>query len=289
MPAEDEATTATTAMTQIPAIISDQKSRAMEIAIKGSSFPATKTFAANATGNLFIASTLNGGEGSAGGISKEAQLAFGQVSVFFAAITKAMSESGQSLYNFDALNSLIKGSGLFVNVTKSDVEFSSESWGVTFGNEMIQALLGLSGDLSSVAASLTSLMSAVGKEGFELSKKNEKSVTNVGTIIFVCEYLLGAVSISPIVVYADMASNSSNFTMGPCFQSQSKTLTWKLKKEVHLFVPPVFMQEAATMNAAMDNPDFTKLVDKMVADIKGGSKDSQNNSQDSQDVTEPSA
>lgn len=236
----------------------------------GTSVPATKEFAVNATGNLFVASTLNAGAGAQSGLTAEAQKAFSQVSVFFAAMTKAMNESGKNLYDFDALNNLIQSSGLFVAMTKSDVQYNSSSFGVTFGSQLIQALLGLSGDLSSIAHSLTSLISEVGKQGFAISNDSTSKVSKVGTVVFVCEYLLGAVSITPIAIYADVKSNSDNFKAGPCFQAQRTKTSWNLSKDVYLFVPPEFMDQAVTMNQAMDNPDFEKLVQKMVNDIEGG-------------------
>ncbi|NQZ08997.1 MAG: hypothetical protein HRT35_17720 [Algicola sp.] len=79
-------------------------------------------------------------------------------------------------------------------------------------------------------------------------------------------------SISPIVIYADVKNNASNFEVGPCFSTQSKELVWHLKKEVHLFVPPVFIKEAAVMNKAMEDPDFMELVSTMTANILGKAK-----------------
>lgn len=232
--------------------------------------PAAKQFAVNATGNLFIASTLNNATGN--GLTKEAQEAFSQVSVFFAAMTKAMNESGKNLYDFDALGNLIKGSGLFINVTKSDIDFKSSSFGVTFGSELIQALLGLSGDLSSIAKSLSSLVTEVGRQGFNMTIDKENQVSKVGTIVFVCEYLLGAISISPMAIYADLEANSSNFKVGPCFKTQSKLMTWNFSKEVFLFVPPSFMSQAATMNKAVADPAFNEMVERMIGNIKAGTE-----------------
>lgn len=239
---------------------------------QGSSVAATKEFAVNATGNLFVASTLNaGGTGTGGntGLTEEAQKAFSQVSVFFAAMTKAMNESGKNLYDFDALNNLIQQSGLFVNMTKSDVQYNSTSFGLTFGSQLIQALLGLSGDLSSIANALTSLISEVGKQGISISADSTSKTSKVGTIVFVCEYLLGAVSITPIAIYADVKSNKANFSAGPCFKTSRTKTSWNLSKEVYLFVPPEFMSQAVTMNQAMSNPDFEKMVQKMISDING--------------------
>lgn len=229
--------------------------------------PATKQFVVNATGNLFVATTLSS-PGTPENISDEAKTAFGQVSVFFAAMTKAMSESGKSLYDFESLNNLIKGSGLFVNITKSTVKFESKKWGVAFSNELIQALLGLSGNLASVVDSLRSLIGSIGSEGFNIGSSKNNASKTVGTVIFVCEYLMGAVSITPLVFYIDAAQNMSTLEVGPCFNHNSQKMTLNIEKEVHLFVPPKFIEYASELNQAMSDPEFNNLVEAMKKSIQ---------------------
>ncbi len=230
--------------------------------------PATKQFVVNATGNLFIATTLSSPD-TPEDISEEAKEAFGQVSVFFAALTKAMSESGKSLYDYEALNGLIKGSGLFINITKSTIQFESKSWGVTFSNQLIQTLLGLSGNLAAIAQSLRSLIASVGSEGIEVAKKGSKSRKQIGTIIFVCEYLMGAISITPLVFSIDANLAEKSLKLGPCFKQDSKKKTFYIEKEVHLFVPPKFIDHASKLNEAMSDPEFNNLVESMKRSIEG--------------------
>lgn len=246
--------------------------------IKGSE-PATKIFAVNATGNLFVASTLNGGDNSNANITAEAQTAFGQVSVFFAAMTKAITETANpnstetpkkpySIYDHEALQMVINKSGLFVQVGQSDVTFTSTSWGVEFSVELVKAILGgFSGDLASIGKSLFSLITSVGKEGIGISGNSKSTTSKVGSIIFICEYLLGAVSITPMVVYLDVKKSSQNLKVGPCFKEHSSSLKWELHKDTYMFVPPAFMSQAGTMNAAMTNPDFEELVKSLKASL----------------------
>jgi len=228
--------------------------------------PATKQFVVNATGNLYVATTLSSPD-TPQNISKEAEEAFGQVSVFFAALTKAMSDSGKSLFDYDALNKLINGSGLFVSVTKSEVEFESSSWGVTFSNQLIQTLLGLSGNLAAITQSLRSLIASVGKTGIAIKGEKGHEAKRVGTIVFVCEYLMGAVSITPIVFSIDKEKNSKALETGPCFNANSEKMTLNINKEVHLFVPPKFIHHAAELNEAMTDPEFNNLVESMKRSI----------------------
>lgn len=247
---------------------STDESRAKNVtSAKQANIPATKQFVVNATGNLFVATTLSSPD-TPQDISKEAEEAFGQVSVFFAALTKAMSDSGKSLFDYNALNKLIKGSGLFVNVTKSEVEFESSSWGVTFSNQLIQTLLGLSGNLAAIAQSLRSLIASVGKEGISIKKDESSKDTKVGTIVFVCEYLMGAVSITPIVFSIDTSKNEKSLDVGPCFNANAEKTVFNIDKEVHLFVPPRFIHHAAELNEAMSDPEFNNLVESMKRSIE---------------------
>ena len=253
-------------------IVSNAESRAKSLTMSGSKeIPATKEFALNATANLFVATTLNGGDASSSGISKEASDAFGQVSVFFAAMTKAMSENGNTLYDIDAIDKVVSQSGLFVKVTESNVKFESKSWGVTFGSELVTALLGLSGGLAAVGNSLMQMLGDIGKKGNDIAinSSSTKSSTKVGTIVFVCEYLLGAVSITPIVVSMDAKKNAAAIKAGPCFKAQKQTQTLVLDKTTYLFVPPAFIPEAKNLNEAMANADFNDLVNTLKATLTG--------------------
>ncbi|BDX07464.1 hypothetical protein [Planctobacterium marinum] len=271
MPTEESSTSSTTGNQggdnpQNWSIVSDAESRAKSLTLSQSKeIPATKEFAINATGNLFVATTLNGGNAEGAAISQEASDAFGQVSVFFAAMTKAMSENNNTLYEIDAIDKIVSRSGLFVKVTESDVKFTSKSWGVKFGSELITALLGFSGGLASVGSSLMQMLGDIGKKGQEISiaHNSSSSETKVGTIIFVCEYLLGAVSITPIVLSMDAVKNKSALEIGPCFNSKSEEYELNIDKTTYLFVPPAFIPEAKTLNEAMDNPDFNELVNAL--------------------------
>lgn len=222
----------------IPPMQSTPTIRAENIKLEtaSGSTPATKIFAVSATGNLFVASTLNGGEGANASLTQAAQQAFEQVSIFFAAMTKAIAETpdpnstatpkeSYSIYNYDALGSIIKKSGLFIQVTENDIEFESSSWGAEFSSDLVQAILGgFSGDLASISQSLVSLISSAGKEGFKLSHSNTQQKSKVGSIIFICEYLLGAVSITPIVVYIEVGTHKDQLQVGACFKSYSESM-----------------------------------------------------------------
>ncbi|WP_419148894.1 hypothetical protein [Pseudoalteromonas 'SMAR'] len=246
---------------------SNSQTRAANLTSNNSNdVPASKQFVMNATGNLFVASTLNNGaDGNL--LPQEAQSAFAEVSVFFAALTKAMAESGKSLYDFDALDNIISSSGLFVKVTESDIDFHSKQAGVTFSSELLQTLLGFSGNLASLAKSLTDMIAGMGEAAITIAASNTSQSKKVGTIIFVCEYLLGAISITPIIVSADAQSVKTIWQAGPCLKGNHVEVKLGLTKSVFLFVPPEFVKRAASLNEAMSDPEFNNLIDSLTASI----------------------
>ena len=230
---------------------------------------ATKTFAVSATGNLFIASTLNGGEDSTVELTDSAREAFSQVSVFFAAMTKAIAEKGKSLYDYDAIDQVISQSGMFVKVSQMDYKLTTSKSGVELSKELVQTIMaGFSGNMAKVGESLTGMVSSMGAEGIKFSREKRKEEAKVASLIFVCEYLMGAISITPILVASELGKLKAVLKAGPCFKAQKSKLTYELTKFQYLFVPPKFMEEAVDINNAMDNPDFLELVADLASTIK---------------------
>lgn len=249
-------------------LVSNAETRAANLTTsKASEIPATKQFAVNATGNLFVATTLNGSGQGGSSISGEAEEAFGQVSVFFAAMTKAMSEAGVALYNYDAIDKLVASSGLFVKVTETSVDFESAQRGITLGSQLVQTLLGLSGNLASIGKSLLDMIMGMGRESVKIASDTSSQSKKVGTIIFVCEYLLGAVSITPVVISIDAETVKGIWEAGPCLKIEHSEIKMRIHKSVYLFVPPSFVKHAAGINEAMSDPEFNNLVESMRSDI----------------------
>jgi hypothetical protein len=225
---------------------------------------ATKYYVFNETGNIMMAST----DSSSELIQQSVRDVFAEVAVFFAAMTKAITTTinpaqGQpySIYNYTALQNVIGGSGLFIQVTEEDVAYTSQSFGVQFSKELIEALLGLatgSGEMAFASAMIASM----GQEALNISSEKTQTDSEVANIIFVCEYLLGMPIVSVIVVRADVTQNLSNINAGPCFKTESRSMTWYLHKDTYLFVTPTFIRKyAGDLESVETDPDFINLVD----------------------------
>ncbi len=224
---------------------------------------ATKYFVFNQTGNIMMSSTID----SNTPISEEVQKIFAEVSVFFAGMSRAMTTTMNpatgkpySLYNYAALESVIKGSGLFVHVTEEDVTHTSKSGGVNFSKELIESLLGLATGTGELAFA-SSMVSSIGKEGLNISASHDSTNSKVANIVFVCEYLLGMPSISAIVVYADMSKNETAFQMGPCIKGHSSSITLDMHKDTYMFVTPTFIHEyAGDLDSINSDPKYLEMI-----------------------------
>lgn len=231
---------------------------------------AVKRYIFNETGNIMLAST----DEKTDTIEQSVRDVFAEVSVFFAAMTKAISQTinphGQaekngerpyySLYNYDALEAVIDGSGYFVHVNEEDVSYTTNSWGASFSKELIEAVLGLasgSGELNFASAMINSM----GKEGASIHKHSSSITSKVANIIFVCEYLLGMPVVSAIIVTADSEEVNQTVSAGPCFSEQSSSTTVTVHKDTYMFITPAFIKQyAGDLSSIMNDPEYLNLI-----------------------------
>ncbi len=227
-----------------------------------------KYYTFNETGNIMLATTV----GASTEIEESVRKVFAEVSVFFAAMTKALSttvnpdsKNGEhySLYNYDALEKIINGSGCFIRVTELDVTHTTSSWGATFSKELLQGLLGLATGAGALGFA-SAMISAIGNEGLKIAGSSEAHSSRVGNIVFVCEYLLGMPSISAIVVYIDAKQQQHIFNAGPCLKTSSQSMTFVMHKDTYMFVTPTFIHEyAGDLNSINSDAAYGELVKNM--------------------------
>lgn len=223
-----------------------------------------KHFVFNETGNIMLATT----DEKSDTIEKSVRDVFAEVSVFFAAMTKAISttvdpdsKTGRyySLYNYDALEAVIDGSGCFIHVAQQDVKYTINSWGATFSKDLFKALLGLATGTGELAFA-SAMISSIGEEGLTISGDSTKSDSEVANIIFVCEYLLGMPIVSAIVVRAKADMASQTFKLGPCFNEHTESKDLQFHKDTYMFVTPSFIANyAGDLDKGMSDPAFLTL------------------------------
>ncbi len=224
---------------------------------------ATKYYVFNETGNIMMATTANASEP----IQQSVQDVFNEVAVFFAGMTRAITTTKNpgtgkpySLYNYEALERVIAGSGLFVHVTEEDVVSKSSSFGADFSKELLENLLGLATGAGEMAFA-SAMVSSIGKAGLEISGSKDSTSSKVGNIVFVCEYLLGMPIISAIVVYADFEENKQTFKLGPCFSESSVSTSLTMHKDTYLFVTPKFIHDyAGDLDSIQSDPNYLQMI-----------------------------
>ncbi len=225
--------------------------------------PAKKYYVFNGTGNVMISSTIQEKES----LDANVQKVFAEASVFYAGMVRAITtltnpktKKPYSIYDYDAIKSIVDGSGLFVNVTQEDVKFSTESVGANFSKELIEGLLGLATGTGELAFA-QAMVSSIGNHGFKVSQSSESKESKVGSIIFICEYLMGVPTISVMVVYMQVDKHTQQLQIGPCIKEQSTTMDWKLHKDTYLFVTPSFITEySGEIDEVQNDAAYTDMV-----------------------------
>ncbi len=166
---------------------------------------------------------------------------FNEVSVFFVAMLKKISGTINpvsnkpfSIYDYNAIMSVINESGLFVKLTSEEITYKSSSYGVNYCKQLIERLLGLPHTLDGLSFAQP-MITSIGKEGLRLVGENNASDSKVANIIFICEYLLGVPTVSAIVVSCDAKMNSQIFKIGPCSKETTTSTSLTMKKDTYMF------------------------------------------------------
>jgi hypothetical protein len=230
-----------------------------------------KHFVFNETGNIMMSST----DDRSDTIQQSVRDVFNEVSVFFAAMTKAISQTRNpfgpldpvtrqppyyTLYNYDALESVIDGSGFFVHVNEQDVQYSTKSWGVNFSKELFEALLGLAAG-SGALGFASAMVASMGKEGLNIAGQTSERESKVANIVFVCEYLLGLPIVSAVVITVDAAEASHQYNIGPCFRATTAETKLKAHKDIYMFVTPNFIKQySGDLVAGANDPEYHSLI-----------------------------
>jgi hypothetical protein len=187
--------------------------------------------------------------------------------VFYAGMTKAIKNTKKpkssefySIYDYDALQKVIDGSGFFVQVTEEDITYSSTSFGADFSKEMVEALLGLPTGAGELAFA-SGMIASMGNAGLGVSGNVSQVSSKVANIVFVCEYLMGMPLISAIVVSISTKEVKQAVSIGPCIKESSTHVTMQLHKDVYLFVTPKFIKKyAADLDTVIGSTDYNLFV-----------------------------
>ena len=239
-----------------------------------------KGFVFNETGNIMMSTT----DLTNDTIEQSVKDVFAEVSVFFGAMTKAMDQKGKSLFDYGALDSIISNSGCFVKVTSEIVNYNTSSTGLLFSTEFIESLLGIATGTARLPFA-NAMLGAIGQQAsIGFGSSSNSSSTQIGNIIFVCEYLLGMPVISAVVAYTDLSTAKSTWKAGPCASGSEMSSKFKFTKDTYMFVTPQFIKQySGDLIAGMDDPQFEELTKKMTSFLDKGSSTTTNTKSSTED------
>ncbi|EAB8479322.1 Zygote formation protein zyg1 [Salmonella enterica subsp. enterica serovar Java] len=207
-------------------------------------------FRLNQTGNIFYAMTGDK-------LEQETKELFDSVTVLFSAMTKAMSDKGYSLFNYDQWSRLITGSGFFVEVQKFQKNLNIKSGSLAVDTQVVQQLLpGLTTGSSLEIAK--NVLNAINGE-FSASKEDEKS--KFGHLLFICEELFGAPSVTVRLFFASKESHKT-LTSSPCHKSTSTSFEQLQEGNTFLFVSPDTIAKYAS-KFGQHPEEYTNLVENL--------------------------
>jgi hypothetical protein len=232
-----------------------------------------KTFVFNQTGNIMVSTTQDPSLPVSGNVMD----VFNEVSVFFAAMAKAITSTinpldpnkqPYSIFNYDALEKVINGSGCFVEITKEVVNYTSNSFGMSFSKDLLTALLGLPG--TGAMAFAASLVASVGDEGLKISADKSSSSSKAGSIVFVCEYLMGMPIVTATCLYTDSSTVVTAVNIGPCVKTSSIQTKMDIYKDVYYFVTPSLIKKyAPDLDTLIGNSEYGEFISFLEAILQG--------------------
>lgn len=223
-----------------------------------------KYFTFNETGNIMLSTTVK----ESNQISPSSMDMFEEVAVFFAAMTKALQDKSKDLYDYQALDDIVRGSRLFIQVDEETYNFKSQSAGATFNTELIAAVLGIAATDGAALVFAQKLLHTLGKEAtIEASKSQGED--KVGHLLFVCEYLMGMPLVSALLFEIDSKMASAAFTAGPCVKGGGKTQEIRFQKSTYMFVPPKILRlYSGDLVSTDSDQSYSKLVQELAGYIK---------------------
>lgn len=253
--------------------------------------PLTKYYVFNETGNILLCTTGN----SPQDVSDDFKAICAEVSVFFAAMTKAISsvenpftKKPYSIYNYKALKQVMDNSGVFIGVNQTRSVVSSDQIGDVFSRELLQSLLGCDFGQTKMGFA-KSVFESIGKESEHLveavktffDSKDEKDkeqhltseIQSAGNLFFVCESLLGMPLITAVLVHikpedADKPLHwiTSLTTLRP--KKHRIFRSYSFSKDTYLFVAPQFFKKHINDLNLANSPEYQSFVNRLAGSLE---------------------
>lgn len=242
----------------------------------------TKHYVFNETGNIMLCATPE----SLQQLDGELKMAFVDISVFFAAMTKALASTENpvtkrpySLFNYQALKNMLADSGLFVETNVEQGTFSHEGVGRSLTQAWLQQVLNRDFKKQPLPFS-NAMFNGMRYQQAEASQQQQlddkqKQLCRGGSIFFIGELLLGVpqtsavlLKVEPLSVNADAEVTEPDpqdiFSLAALdeskHQAKHKVRHWRFKKRTYLFVPPKYIAHASSGLGLPEQGEFANMV-----------------------------
>ena len=259
--------------------------------------PITKHYIFNETGNILLSCTEDG----LNAFDDHIRGAFSDVSVFFVAMTQAMActenpQTGKpfSIYNYQAIRSILNQSSFFVETNVQEMEFSSKNVGSALGKDFVEQILDRRFEGSSLAftnAMFNGMSYQIkDRQGERISGASSLVGQQSGNLFFVCELLMGIPQISAILIKIEPGSDKDldQKLNDHAFSTPSQDIYalgnkdsrqhsnegiqrhWHYKKRTYLFIPPQLISSNAAQLQAYGDDVMSDLVLGLADQLKQG-------------------
>lgn len=262
--------------------------------------PLPKYYLFNETGNILVCSSNNHADRN----DPYLKQAFTDVSVFFAAMTKALATTAVvdhsdnesntkpvSIYNYEAMKEIFTKSGMFIETNKEHGYLVSKNVGETLGKKFVQTVLGRSFNEKSLSFTRGMFSGMSAQEG---NPQEGQKYAKGGHVFFICELLNGLPTTSVVLVTIEpmngklgKGAKQHQFEYGTqgidvlkygAFQEKEygicmRKRTWRFRKRSYLFVPPSLIKNADSILSVSRTNEYADLVDKLSMHLKPDTED----------------
>lgn len=230
--------------------------------------PLKKYYSFNETGNVMVSTTREGTDV----LNEELRKMFLDMSIFFAAMTKAIVTNGDgtaksnSIYNSDAITKILDQSEFFVKVRSENITVSSSDVGDKMAKELTERILGREFEEEKLNFS---------KGLFQSMIQSKEDDNDAGSIFFICEYILGLPMVSAVVIQLDDCEGKGTSLlegktvenefrhMGEILDLKESSHTilreWDFDKNTYMFISPRSISNSNFPQLGEDQ-SYTQLV-----------------------------
>lgn len=244
------------------------KRRDLEILAAAGAIPAEdpdeikKYYAFSQTGNVMVSSTAQ----KESEIDEDVKKVFRKSQVFMAALTAAVFKAKKNLYDYDAVEKVIGGSGLFVELHREDRTFSYSSTTIDLNTAIISAVLG---GVTGAGGALIVAQKIIDNMGSQIRIAIEKkeSTKKVAHLLFVCENLMGMPMVSISLFYIEAKEAEFTVEVTNCFKVANQKIDFKYHQDTFMFVDPEYISQFT--EDFQENEEFKKIIDRLSKLIDG--------------------